>query len=298
MTVDPRTRKTSATQSASHHEAVFRQCGMLRNPFALLGDEAAGSDGGEPDQPQPRPCPSMPPPQLPEGEHPFECDAGDHAETPYEAWRDIAPLLHRLAARLRVPADTLRLYDPFYCTGRCKELLQSLGFPSVHNCNEDFYALQAAGAVPEYDVLCSNPPYTRDHLERVFTFAFSTHKPWMLLVPHYCARKPWFLSWLDAEAARGRIGARPAYLGPKTTPYIFTAPSLRQDVREKRGDALDVRAGKFQAIWFVSLGASHQAPVLEWWRRIHADRAECVVAASPTELPQLAAGIAKKKRKR
>lgn len=239
----------------------------------------------------------------PGAEHPFVCDPGDHAETPAVAFEHIAPLLRRLAHRLGPLAPgVLKIYDPYFCKGTCKLRLGELGFSSVYNRNEDCYAAWAQGRAPPFDVLVSNPPYTGDHLERVFAFAWACGKPFMLLVPAYVARKSWMLSHLDAAAARGGAACRPAYLGPAQA-YIFEAPSDRADVRHKRAAGADgaggtlgaagspafaVKAAKFQAVWVISLGASHQAPILEWWRRNHGAATSCVLANTPEGLPQLA----------
>lgn len=42
--------------------------------------------------------------------------------------------------------------------------------------NEDFYAVKAAGRCPEFDVLVTNPPFSGDHLERIFRFAVKSDK--------------------------------------------------------------------------------------------------------------------------
>ena len=90
----------------------------------------------------------VPPPSWPFQPHP-----ADHCETPLAAYRDLAPLLQGLASALHGVAkgsshDThdadeaagaaaaaarskLRIYDPYFCTGRVREHLGSLGFPQV-----------------------------------------------------------------------------------------------------------------------------------------------------------------------
>ena len=45
--------------------------------------------------------------------------------------------------------------------------LQRLGFESVYNRNEDFYAAIEAGHTPEHDVLVTNPPYSGEHKRRL-----------------------------------------------------------------------------------------------------------------------------------
>jgi hypothetical protein len=55
----------------------------------------------------------------------------------------------------------------------------------VYNKNEDFYAVRRAKACPEYDVLVTNPPFSADHIDRIFKFAVASGKPWFLLIPAY-----------------------------------------------------------------------------------------------------------------
>lgn len=71
--------------------------------------------------------------------HPFATDMGDHCETPFEAYADVAPLLHGLARDLGLSAAHLRIYDPYYCEGGAKVHLAALGFTTVINENVDFY---------------------------------------------------------------------------------------------------------------------------------------------------------------
>jgi Flp pilus assembly protein TadG len=52
---------------------------------------------------------------APPSSYPFSVDAADHAETPAEAYSDVAPILHSLASRLGKTSADLQIYDPFYC---------------------------------------------------------------------------------------------------------------------------------------------------------------------------------------
>eukprot|EP00873_Tetraselmis_striata_P003891 jgi/Tetstr1/424155/TSEL_014761.t1 len=248
-------------------------------------------------------------------------DVGDHAETPAEAYAHIAPLLRRLATRLRLAPAELRIYDPYFCEGRVRTLLGDLGFTNVYNKNEDFYAAAAARACPDFDVLVTNPPFSGDNIDRCFRFAVRSGKPWFMLIPQYCAKKAFFLEWLHNR----RDACRPAFLGPTTAAYVFTAPN-RADVRAAREqdpepdtedcadaggrgepataaaaapEGFDVRAGSFQCVWFFSMGNKHQKPVLEWWRRAAQGQPsddspgreppEYTIASDVKELPQLMA---------
>ena len=93
----------------------------------------------------------VPPSPLPLPSWPFQPHPADHCETPLAAYRDLAPLLQGLASALHGATGTaeggshandaeaaaaaarskLRIYDPYFCTGRVREHLGSLGFPQV-----------------------------------------------------------------------------------------------------------------------------------------------------------------------
>ena len=104
----------------------------------------------------PAPAPSVPHP-LPQPLA-FAAAEDDHCETAPEAYTHIAGALQQLAATLGVPAAELRIYDPFYCNGAVERHLAALGFPCVHNRNEDFYAVLQEGRVPPHDVVVTAPP--------------------------------------------------------------------------------------------------------------------------------------------
>ena len=112
-----------------------------------------------------------PPSSTPLPLWPFQPHPADHCETPLVAYQDLAPTLQALASKLYGPITTrpavtseviassrLRIYDPYFCTGRVKENLRSLGFTEVRNVCEDFYAAADQGTIPEFDVLVTNPP--------------------------------------------------------------------------------------------------------------------------------------------
>ena len=51
--------------------------------------------------------------------------------------------------------------------------MNQLGFESVYNRCEDFYAIQAAGQVPEYDILVTNPPFSGGEHQTAIAFRHS-----------------------------------------------------------------------------------------------------------------------------
>jgi len=152
-----------------------------------------------------------------EQDWPFEVDDGDHFETPREAFEDIVPLLRcharRRAVERQLPAEDatsqLRVYDPYFCTGRSATLLGELGFPRVINRRRDFYRDIAEGAVPKFDVLMTNPPYSSDHKKRLFDWilerqrgaaARGSREPFALLLPSWTVGKALFHKFLKGLA--------------------------------------------------------------------------------------------------
>ena len=77
---------------------------------------------------------------------PFDIPSADHCETPSLAYAHIGPFLQHIATQLS-PGQTpvkacasLKIWDPYFCSGTVIDRLKALGFPQVHNVNEDFYA--------------------------------------------------------------------------------------------------------------------------------------------------------------
>jgi hypothetical protein len=239
-------------------------------------------------------------------------DPRDDAETPFEAYRDLEPILFRLAAALGKTKDTLRIYDPYFCAGSVVGHLGRLGFPLVRNANEDCYAAQAAGAVPDFDVLVTNPPFSGDHMARALSFAARCGRPWCMLLPEFVARKAYFAPALGGVegvegggAATSRLCGPLAFLGPLARAYMFSAPGRDAAGAPVAGGCgaaaprvAHVFAATFQCVWFLALGREHAEGVLKWWRRrvAPAPTCQCVVALRETELPQLALDPGKKRR--
>jgi hypothetical protein len=119
---------------------------------------------------------------------PYPTEEDDHCETPAQAYHDIEPMLAQVAALLGKQKADLRIYDPFYCQGAVVRHLNALGYQSVYNKCEDFYGKVAAGTIPEYDVLVTNPPYSHDHIERLLRYCATCQRPWFVLVPNFVVR--------------------------------------------------------------------------------------------------------------
>ena len=161
-----------------------------------------------PAAPPPSAAPAAAPASVP---HPvpqplvFEATEEDHCETPPEAYAHIAPLLRLVARALgREPAE-LRVYDPYFCNGAVARHLAALGFPLVHNRNEDFYALLEAGRLPAHDVVVTNPNHFAVALE---------YKPETMSVPIVVAKG------VDTVALRIRNIAEENYIPVVENPPV------------------------------------------------------------------------------
>ena len=245
-------------------------------------------------------------------------DARDHAETPFEAYRDLEPLLFRLTTAVGKTKATVRIYDPYYCAGSVIAHLGRLGFACVINENVDFYKALATRTIPDFDILVTNPPFSGDHIPRALAFAAKCGKPWALLIPDFCARKPSFATSLglktDALVHSGAGAGGPAvsplcgpifYLGPKQKAYLFAAPGRGLDGAPTAVDAgagvdparvSHVFAATFQCVWHLGLGESNAAPFVKWFRKRIEPGGTARIAETASALPQLAIDPLRKRR--
>ncbi|KRX03791.1 hypothetical protein PPERSA_04299 [Pseudocohnilembus persalinus] len=132
-------------------------------------------------------------------EYPYEVDKDDHCETPLDAYLDIMPILMEICKNTGKSTQELAIYDPYFCQGRMKENLATIGFTNVYNKKEDFYKVIEAKKVPNYDVLITNPPYSEEHIQKIVDFCVKSEKPWFLLVPNFVYNKDWYLKLLKQK---------------------------------------------------------------------------------------------------
>ena len=127
-------------------------------------------------------------------------DPADDCETPTVAYAHLAPLLTKLAQRLKKPVADLRVWDPYHCAGGVKSRLGALGFTHVVNDPElDFYdVVDGAAPPPPHDVLVTNPPFSGNHARALFQYLRSKDNkkgdatPFAVLAPEYIHRKAWY----------------------------------------------------------------------------------------------------------
>lgn len=206
----------------------------------------------------------------PSATFPFKVNPADHCETPVAAYRDIVPVLEFVAQALGKEPCTLSLYDPYYCQGRVKENLASLGFPCVYNECEDFYERISANNVPSFDCLITNPPYVptdgRDHIEELTNFVTTNRpfRPWFILQPNYAYTKPYWAKRTTAECLRPR-------------PFFLLPPSPREYVYETpkgmRGNTCSkLKTSPFATFWYCWMSEDLTSRFYKWW--VH-DRIHC-----------------------
>ena len=116
------------------------------------------------------------------------------------AYAHLAPLLTKLAQRLKKPVADLRVWDPYHCAGGVISRLGALGFTHVVNDPElDFYdVVDGAAPPPPHDVLVTNPPFSGNHARALFLYLRSKDgkkgdaTPFAVLAPEYVHRKAWY----------------------------------------------------------------------------------------------------------
>jgi hypothetical protein len=176
--------------------------------------------------------------------HPFEADPKDHCETDVLAHRDIVAALTIIAKRAYgyKSASDLKIWDPYFCDGKVKQNLASLGFPNCHNACEDFYARVEAKSLPVHDVVVTNPPYSTEHIERCLAHCLGQEKPWLLLLPNWVARK---------DALSKPI--RAAFVLSPVHRYNYWMPHWAEEGRPDYVGA-DGKHSPFLSSWFIGIG--------------------------------------------
>jgi hypothetical protein len=213
----------------------------------------------------------------------FDADWHDHCETPFDAFRDIEPLLFRIAQALGRTKETLRIYDPYFCEGTMRAHLARLGFTDVHNVDEDCYAVWEEGRTPPFDVLVTNPPFSGDHMIRALSYAASCGKPWLLLLPNFVCFKKSYDTVVPPHQ-------QPAFLVPSKR-YIFYAPGRSTDI--------SAPTSPFDTFWHVStrsLGDEAHDAICGWWDRKYAAATKATLARTREAVPKLVTPVRDEKR--
>jgi hypothetical protein len=209
-------------------------------------------------------------------------------ETSERAIRDVVNVLH-VVASCCLPSGTphaaLRLWDPYYCQGTVKVHYRQHGFPICHNRREDFYAVWKSGALPQHDILVTNPPYSGDHIRRALQFcAEEIGTPWAMLLPITVLSRSW---WADMAFSlqRGSAAAPVAFISPTTHRYAFEKrrPSGGGSKTGFNGSGGPI-APEVETIWFLGGLKPAWAKTLSAHFRQSVDPAECVLAPTLDQL--------------
>ena len=174
----------------------------------------------------------------------YEVDYNDHFESPEDAYRDILPLLDSLKV---VPNENVKhhrkdhiIYDPYYCTGRTKRILRTLGFENVIHEKRDFYKDIEDSNIPNHHTLITNPPYSDEHKERCLQFCLKQFlergRPFFLLMPDYVAKKNYYRKII------GDAIEDVAYFVPSRN-YLFQHP-----------EGTGYEKSPFSSLWFCGIG--------------------------------------------
>lgn len=271
----------------------------LRDPdgrvYAAERDDSGGlvqvgtwDDGAVRPLPPPPAAPDLAPaaPALPPAPPPeplvFPANEEDHCETAPEAYADVVPLLKLLARSLGVPPASLRIYDPYYCNGAVARHLAAAGFPHVRNVNEDFYAADAAGTIPRFDVLLTNPPYSADHPERLLAYCARTRTPWLALMPNWVYAKPYFAAASDAAPLQFLLvpTKRYHYWTPRGRRSDVAAGGAKARTHGHTNAALGARTSPFVSFWYAG---GFSTALLS---RLRPPSATCRLCWSVGELPR------------
>lgn len=206
----------------------------------------------------------------------FEAKQEDHCETDVSAYKHLVPFLLQLARSLhgratsKHPGQHLRIWDPYFCDGAVVRNLASLGFPNVHNRNEDFYKTRIAP--PSHHVLVTNPPYSENHIERCCRHCVTSQKPWCLLLPNFVHGKDWYKELVNTSPSLRE--SAPFYIGPVREAYHYWIP---QGVPRPDHVGADGKTVPFQSCWYVHVPGRSNS-VLRFLEKIEARQSEWVTA--------------------
>jgi hypothetical protein len=169
------------------------------------------------------------------------------------------------------------IYDPYFCAGAVKRHLAALGFTSVINECEDFYARAAAG-LPAHDVLLTNPAYSGDHIPRLLDICCASGKPFLLLMPNWVAAKGYYA----AAQARHAVLRDALYWWPQKR-YVYWTPQGFRSKKQAHASAAGNRTSPFPTFWYLGLGP-HRAAAAAALRALRGGPA-CGLAEAVGELP-------------
>lgn len=207
---------------------------------------------------------------------PYETNYNDHFETPVRAFQDVALLLDWMMMMMQTKKSNnnynnntslrqiVTLYDPYYCNGRSKRILQDqLGYRHVVHEKRDFYNDIQQQAVPRHDVFITNPPYSDQHKTKCLEFCLGQWNeskcqiPFLILMPAYVATRKYYRD-LMLLPENNDSDLSIVYLLPSCNngPYEYDHP-----------EGTGKEEAPFDSVWFCSV-PKHQIPALQdYWSK-------------------------------
>lgn len=143
-----------------------------------------------------------------------------------------------IQSKVDLSNEKIKIYDPFYCDGRTKKLLNELGYKSVIHEKRDFYSDIKNKKIPLHHVFVTNPPYSDDHKRKVFDFVWDRKDiPYFLLMPSYVAGKEYYRKNLQTLSDHFQ--------------FIYVVPSSAYEYDHPEGTGKSTPP--FFSIWFCGL---------------------------------------------
>ena len=209
--------------------------------------------------------------------YPYPVDNDDHCETPLDAYNHLVILLEKLCEKLNKTKLELKIWDPFYCTGKMQEHLIKLGFNknNIYNKCEDFYQKIKIenGGPPEHDCIITNPPYSENHMESISNYCYysnikapisydpmttlgsAINKPCFILMPSFVMLKQYWINICNTKSNKLIINNnkynsqsitfnnRICYVAPRKR-YQYSTPYGRRQAKS------GVKTSPFPSIWY------------------------------------------------
>ncbi|CAM9158502.1 unnamed protein product, partial [Ectocarpus fasciculatus] len=178
----------------------------------------------------------------------FAAEYNDHFETPVSAYADVSPVLQCIAEELGKSKEELVIYDPYYCKGSMVSHMAGLGYTNVINRNRDFYEDIATKAIPEFDVMVTNPPYSGEHKQKLLTFLMNRRvkKPFALLLPAYTVTKSY---WRDFVTETEKRNKKRNGETVNNSSFIYILPSTSYNYDHPEGTGHKVPP--FYSAWLI-----------------------------------------------
>jgi hypothetical protein len=208
--------------------------------------------------------------------YPYRVDYNDHFETPIVAYEHILPLLDAVQKPLKNSKTSTSssagrhnhiIYDPYYCNGRTKQLMQSFGFENVVHEKRDFYLDIEKNQVPRHDTFVTNPPYSTDHKERCVRYAVDQlrtdeERAFFILMPNYVAVRNHFRASILANN-----GSENETDDPRDILYVV--PPTPYEYEHPEGTGKDFPP--FASIWFCGIPSGKVDAAKQMFRNVHGE---------------------------